>query len=177
MFGTSAPELRNCWLTEMCSLPPISKMRFGGHTRSIVPTATTICSRMSTVKSMMLRSVVEIRRSSLQLMTISSTPITFEIHDLRSIESTDDVLNSTMRQRRVERRLNQMRGRLTVERMFEILSDHSNYPRSVCKHYDEIHNQGAETVGSVVVDLTAGEIHVRAGHPCEATTTTIKLTA
>ena len=96
---------------------------------------------------------------------------------LRSIESTDDVLNSTMRQTRVERRLNQMRGRLTVERVFEILSDHSNYPRSVCKHYDEQHNQGSETVGSVVVDLTAGEIHVRAGHPCETTTTTIKLTA
>ncbi len=96
---------------------------------------------------------------------------------LRSIESTDDVLNSTMRQTRVERRLNQMRGGLTVERVFEILSDHSNYPRSVCKHYDELQNQGAETVGSVVVDLTAGEIHVRAGHPCEATTTTVKLTA
>ncbi len=96
---------------------------------------------------------------------------------LRSLETSEDVLNSMMRQKRVERRLYRMRGQLTVERVFEILSDHSNYPRSVCKHFDEVHNTGAETVGSVVVDLTAGEIHVRAGHPCESESTKIGLNA
>jgi isopenicillin-N N-acyltransferase like protein len=87
----------------------------------------------------------------------------------------EHVLNSTMRQKRVERRLSRMEGQLTVDRVFEILSDHSNYPRSVCKHYDEVSNRAGETVGSVVVDLTAGEIHVRAGHPCESETETVKL--
>ncbi len=96
---------------------------------------------------------------------------------LQKLETSENTLNSTMRRKRVERLLHRMPGKLTIDGVFEILSDHSNYPRSVCKHYHEVDNPGGETIGSVVVDLTAGEIHVRAGHPCESGTTTVRLGA
>jgi isopenicillin-N N-acyltransferase-like protein len=86
-----------------------------------------------------------------------------------------DLLNSRMRQTRVERLLARQVGSVTVESLFEMLSDHSNYPKSVCKHADPVHNPDVQTVASVVIDLTAGELHVRPGHPCTAPTTTVAL--
>jgi isopenicillin-N N-acyltransferase-like protein len=86
-----------------------------------------------------------------------------------------DLLNSRMRQTRVERLLARQVGDVTVASLFEILSDHSNYPKSVCKHPDPVHNPDVQTVASVVIDLTAGELHVRPGHPCAAPTTTVAL--
>jgi isopenicillin-N N-acyltransferase like protein len=93
---------------------------------------------------------------------------------LRSVE-WGDLLNSVMRLRRVERLMEQEHGSLNVDSLFSILSDHSNYPKSVCKHADAVHNPDVQTVSSVVVDLTAGMIHVRPGNPCEAETTTVTL--
>ena len=86
-----------------------------------------------------------------------------------------DLLNSQMRQQRVKKLLERGRGGLTVDGIFDILSDHSNFPKSVCKHADPLHNPDVMTVASVVVDVTGGEIHVRAGYPCEAETTTVRL--
>jgi isopenicillin-N N-acyltransferase-like protein len=86
-----------------------------------------------------------------------------------------DLLNSTMRQKRVETLLRRKRGTITVETVFEILSDHANFPKSVCKHADPVHNPDVMTVASVVIDLTAREIHVRPGYPCETPTTTVRL--
>lgn len=86
-----------------------------------------------------------------------------------------DLLNSVMRLKRVEKLLEKGRGSHTVESLFALLSDHSNYPKSVCKHYDAEHNPHAQTVASVVIDLTAGEVHVRPGNPCETATTSVKL--
>jgi len=88
-----------------------------------------------------------------------------------------DLLNSVMRLKRVERLMVQQRDTLDVDTLFAILSDHSNFPRSVCKHADPIHNPDVMTVSSVVVDLTAGEIHVRPGNPCDTATTTVTLGA
>ncbi|MGH9174568.1 MAG: C45 family autoproteolytic acyltransferase/hydrolase, partial [Vicinamibacterales bacterium] len=78
---------------------------------------------------------------------------------LRDLE-WGDLLNSRMRLTRVERLLARQRGSLTVESLFDILSDHSNYPKSVCKHPDPVLNPDTMTVSSVVIDLTAGQLHV-----------------
>ena len=86
-----------------------------------------------------------------------------------------DLLNSVMRVKRVEKLLEKGRGAHTVESLFALLSDHSNYPKSVCKHYHQEHNPHVQTVASVVVDVTAGEVHVRPSNPCESATTTVKL--
>lgn len=88
-----------------------------------------------------------------------------------------DLLNSHMRQQRVAKLLERGRGDLSVDGVFDILSDHANFPKSVCKHADPQHNPDVMTVASVVVDITAGEIHVRPGYPCEAVTTTVVLSA
>jgi isopenicillin-N N-acyltransferase-like protein len=93
---------------------------------------------------------------------------------LRSVE-WGDTLNSRLRLHRVEALLARQEGQLTVDGVFAILSDHSNFPRSVCKHADPVHNPDVQTVASVVIDLTAGELHVRPGNPCRGQTTVIRL--
>ncbi|HUG14291.1 MAG TPA: C45 family peptidase [Thermomicrobiales bacterium] len=95
---------------------------------------------------------------------------------LRTVE-WGDLLNSELRLHRVQRLMAQRHGSLDVDTLFAILSDHSNFPKSVCKHADPFHNPDVETVASVVIDLTAGAIHVRPGHPCETVTTTVTLAA
>lgn len=103
-----------------------------------------------------------------------------EIYDVDSrLQSVEwgDLLNSVMRLKRVERLMARCHGSLDVDSMFDILSDHSNYPKSVCKHADPVHNPDVQTVSSVVVDLSAGRIHVRPGNPCTSETTTISLPA
>lgn len=93
---------------------------------------------------------------------------------MRELEWGDN-LNSHIRLHRVETLLERGRGSHTVASLFAVLSDHSNFPRSVCKHADAEINPNVQTVASVVVDLSARQIHVRAGHPCTAPTTTIGL--
>jgi isopenicillin-N N-acyltransferase-like protein len=94
-----------------------------------------------------------------------------------STGSGQRLLNSEMRLRRVEHLLERAQGAITVDTLFDILSDHSNYPKSVCKHPDPVHNPDVMTVASVVIDLTAGAIHVRPGQPCQTRTTTVALAA
>jgi isopenicillin-N N-acyltransferase like protein len=96
---------------------------------------------------------------------------------MQGLELNSRPVNSIIRQHRVERLLARSVGELTVDTLFEILSDHSNFPKSVCKHADRDHNPDTQTVASVVVDLTAREIHVRPGHPCSMSTTSISLDA
>ncbi len=86
-----------------------------------------------------------------------------------------DHLNSRMRLHRVETLLDRGRGHHDAESLFGVLSDHSNYPKSVCKHSDAAVNPDVQTVASVVIDLDAGLLHVRPGHPCETATTTVSL--
>jgi isopenicillin-N N-acyltransferase like protein len=96
---------------------------------------------------------------------------------MKAHQPAEILLNSVMREHRVFELLKQQRGSLTVEGIFDILSDHSNFPKSVCKHADPDINPHVETVASLVIDLTAREIHVRPGHPCEGNTNTFGLNA
>jgi isopenicillin-N N-acyltransferase like protein len=94
---------------------------------------------------------------------------------MRRLEPNPRLLNSIMRQHRVESLLSQKSSKLTVADVFDTLSDHSNFPKSVCKHSDPKLNPYTMTIASVVVDVTARELHVRSGYPCENETTTIAL--
>lgn len=95
---------------------------------------------------------------------------------LRQLE-WGDLLNSRLRQQRAERLLSSQHGRATVESIWAILTDHSNAPKSICKHMHPEHNPHVQTVAGVVIDLTAGEIQVRPGNPCQGETTTVRLSA
>ena len=60
-------------------------------------------------------------------------------------------------------RLNEDNGRLTPQKVFMCLADHTIYPRGICKHlmFDEIC-----TTAAVVVEPTRGKLHVVLGQPC-----------
>ena len=63
----------------------------------------------------------------------------------------------------------QQLGYITVETLKDIFRDHFNHPKSICRHPDpgqpEIERNA--TLASVILDLTAGEMYVTAGEPCE----------
>jgi len=81
-----------------------------------------------------------------------------------------DLLNSQLRQARLEQLLAAAppAGGHTPATVLAMLSDHANYPKSVCKHLAAPANPHVRTIAAVAVDLTAGELHVAVGYPCEA---------
>jgi isopenicillin-N N-acyltransferase-like protein len=80
-----------------------------------------------------------------------------------------DLLNSRLRADRTGQLLSRVAGQggVTLDDLRAILRDHANFPKSVCKHVAPGVNEHVCTIGSVIVDLTAGELHVCAGNPCE----------
>lgn len=86
---------------------------------------------------------------------------------LQALESGDR-LNSRLRQARLEQLVAQRNREHTVETVWAMLSDHANFPKSVCKHIDERDNPHVRTIASVVVDLSIAELHVAVGNPCGA---------
>lgn len=65
------------------------------------------------------------------------------------------------------RRLLQSRPHHTIESLQEILRDHVNYPASICNHTTEGDPLDREkTINSLVIDLTAREMHLAWGNPC-----------
>ncbi|MBN1318406.1 MAG: hypothetical protein JXA42_23200 [Anaerolineales bacterium] len=76
--------------------------------------------------------------------------------------------SSIWRYGRAVRLMRAMNGKLSVERIQEILRDHFDYPYGICRHAetDMGDTSQAATLASVVMDLAAGEMHVAAGEPC-----------
>lgn len=70
---------------------------------------------------------------------------------------------SEHRQARLFELMEQNRRRLTPQLMLQNLSDHANYPRSICSH------RGLEyhTTAAVVVEPSRGLLHVTRGSPCQ----------
>ncbi len=50
----------------------------------------------------------------------------------------------------------------------EVLADHSNHPDSICRHPDprDPELERVQTVASVIMNLTRGEMHLTQGPPC-----------
>ncbi len=61
------------------------------------------------------------------------------------------------------------RGKIGVEDFKEILRDHLNHPSSICRHPDERdpEMEWAQTVASIIMNLSRREVHIAAGPPCE----------
>ncbi len=92
----------------------------------------------------------------------------FVAPELRHLDRDDDLLNSRLRQARVERLVEAAWGSLTPDDLKGIMADHANYPRSVCKHHAPESDLDYGTIGSVVIDVTAGTLWACAGNPCHA---------
>jgi len=57
-------------------------------------------------------------------------------------------------------------GSLDVKKLQEILSNHQNYPYSICRHLTNEPN-AIETIASIVAEPSKRLMHVAAGNPCE----------
>jgi isopenicillin-N N-acyltransferase-like protein len=71
------------------------------------------------------------------------------------------------------------RGRITVDVMKKIFSDHLGKPSSVCTHVDEKHPKGFQsnqTIASLIVDLNERKLEIAKGPPCQNEYVTIDLT-
>jgi isopenicillin-N N-acyltransferase-like protein len=90
----------------------------------------------------------------------------FTLPEMAGLDSQDDLLNSRLRQTRLETRLERAWGEITPSCLCEIMSDHANYPRSVCKHHAPESDLDYGTIGSVVIDVTARTLWACSGNPC-----------
>lgn len=79
-----------------------------------------------------------------------------------------DLVNSNIRLNRVRRLMAAQRGRLDVPAVMAILSDHVNYPQSICNHIvvDDTPLDRQQTIASMVIDLSTRTMHVAWGTPC-----------
>ena len=95
--------------------------------------------------------------------------------ELRHLDADQDLLNSRLRQARVERLVEASWGRLDVPTLQGILADHSNYPNSVCKHHAPESDLTYGTIGSVVIDIGASTLWACAGNPCRGAWREVRL--
>lgn len=86
--------------------------------------------------------------------------------EMRHLDAHEDLLNSRLRQLRVERLIDARWGRLDLNTLQTIMSDHSNYPKSVCKHHKPESDLDYGTIGAIVIDVTDRAVRVCAGNPC-----------
>jgi len=86
-----------------------------------------------------------------------------------------DLLNSRIRLNRLNRMLEERFGRIDIETLKVILSDHVNYPKSICKHVEAGVNETVATIGSVIIDLTNRSLMATSGNPCKGTFVEIRL--
>lgn len=78
---------------------------------------------------------------------------------------------SEHRDRRLYELMERDRGRLMPQIMLQDLSDHENYPRSICSH----RARGYHTTASVIAEPTRGLLHVTRGSPCQNWPATYRL--
>ncbi len=74
-----------------------------------------------------------------------------------------------IRMQRIKALVKERYGKITVEDVERMLSDHAGYPYSICDHEDLKYPVAMRdaTIFSIVMDLTSDEIFLAAGNPCE----------
>ena len=68
-------------------------------------------------------------------------------------------------------------GSVTVDRIKSYLSDHSNYPTSICRHPQTPRRGPERTVASMIAEPAHGRMHVALGNPCESSFVTYAMDA
>ncbi len=76
---------------------------------------------------------------------------------------TFTLADSQHRAERLRALLNAERGRITAQTALRALSDHEQYPSSLCRHQPP----DAWTAATVIAEPTAGLLHVTRGAPCQ----------
>jgi len=115
---------------------------------------------------------VEVSARNFALLYADDDIITHTNHYLdrgmQSVEDEPDELVSTRVRFHRARRLLQQTKLHTAQTLQSILRDHVNYPDSICNHaMDDMNPMTREkTITSLVMDLTARQMHVAWGNPC-----------
>jgi isopenicillin-N N-acyltransferase-like protein len=80
----------------------------------------------------------------------------------------DKLPDSPSRARRLQDLLSEQHT-ADVSRLQELLTDHTGHPGSICRHTNEEEHaiERIATNASLIVDLTAQELHIAVGPPCE----------
>lgn len=82
---------------------------------------------------------------------------------MRKFESDPNgITSSIVRYNRGVRLLKKNLGGITIDKLKEFLSDHVNYPGSICRHGKEV-----KTTFSVIINLTTQTMLLARGNPCE----------
>jgi len=90
-------------------------------------------------------------------------------HNMQAVEDeSDELICTRVRYHRACRLLEQTKMH-TTQTLQGILRDHVNFPDSICNHavYDTDPLDREKTITSLVMDLTARQMHVSWGNPCE----------
>ncbi len=77
--------------------------------------------------------------------------------------------DTLLRYGRAKQKIMPKAGKITVEDLKETFKDHLNHPSSICRHPDERDPEleRAQTVASIIMNLSRKEVHLAAGPPCE----------
>jgi len=82
---------------------------------------------------------------------------------MRRFESDpQQITSSIVRYNRGRRLMKNHAGKITIEKLQELLSDHVNHPRSICRHGTRI-----KTTFSIVINLNTLTMYLTRGNPCE----------
>jgi isopenicillin-N N-acyltransferase-like protein len=90
----------------------------------------------------------------------------FTLPGMTELDRDEDLLNSRLRQARVETLVERSWGQLDACGLKQLMADHANYPRSVCKHHAPESDLDYGTIGSVVIDVTDRVLWACSGNPC-----------
>lgn len=91
-------------------------------------------------------------------------------------EEFSDLMQSCSRQRRVDELLGTIDPPFTLAQLCDVLSDHDDYPTSICRHPNDDPTTGyCRSVFSVVMEVDEGRMHVSRGNPCETPYETYEL--
>jgi isopenicillin-N N-acyltransferase-like protein len=99
---------------------------------------------------------------------------------MRAIEKdSEELISSRVRYNRAIRLMRSQRGKLSLKSFQAILSDHVNYPQSICNHVDENDSslERQQTIASLLIDLTTQTMYVASGQPCQSEYYSYKLEA
>jgi isopenicillin-N N-acyltransferase-like protein len=89
---------------------------------------------------------------------------------MRTIEKdSEELIASRVRYNRATRLMRSQRGKLSLKSFQGILSDHVNFPSSICSHVDEIDPplERQQTIASLLIDLTSRTMYIAWGPPCQ----------
>ena len=99
----------------------------------------------------------------------------FTLPGMTDLDFEEDLLNSRLRQTRVETLIERAWGALNACALRGIMADHANYPRSVCKHHAPESELDYGTIGSVVIDVSERALWACSGNPCRGAWREVRL--